>query len=153
MNDQFNETGEFSPETDLLPNDLNIILDVPSRLNWDVKAATPLFSTDFESSPQITATLLSATFCYACWTDKLGEPSCQGYGDKCPHHPATSSPGLILTMETSEFGRVVMTCYGLMYRWALGAAKSASRNGGTIETDGFKVINGKRGNFAIPGAK
>lgn len=136
-----------------LPNDISIIQEKTLRANWDVKAAKPVFETEHALTQNLYANLLSATMVYACWSEQLGKPRCQGLGEQCPDHPESSSPGIVLICNDDVLGTMYIVCYGLLYRWAIGAVKKAVASDGVLETSGWKDITTQHGTFKIPQVK
>ena len=134
-----------------LPSDVQKIAELPSRVTWDVRLAEPLFETDFEIAEELSGGLVNATVMYACWTDEIGKPSCLGWGEKCPDHPDSSSPGIMLVLQTNELGLIYMSCFGLLSKWAIGLVKQAVKSEGDFSTKGRKAIKTKFGIMHIPG--
>lgn len=134
-----------------MPSDAGKILQLPTRITWDVRAPEPFFQDEFQQSDELTGTLLKAGFMYACWTDVIGQPACMGFGEKCPDHPETSAPGIALVLDTEQFGGVYMTCFGLLHKWAIGLVRQSEQSGGSFHAKGQKAIRTRFGTMFIPG--
>src|ERR1044071_6918495 len=132
-----NETGEVidsflvpvdGPETldNLIPYNkmTNIARQTLSRVKWDARGGK--WTSDMGDSNTLTGTLVKATYLYAIWGEKLGEPKYIGF-----EPPANSSEkpeiGYRLAIDSEEFGPCYTDLFGIASRKGSAACKEADK--------------------------